>query len=457
VDVGTAPAVDAGGEGVSGSVLSRVVRRGRESGRDTWSVIAGALVAGLGAYGFQVVGAQGLGEERFAPISVLWTLQYLSLAVPLIAVETYLTRSFSGRDIATARWHQRVMGSWILAIALLIAALVYVWRDQLVAGHGDLAVVAGLIVVAYGVVVLARGEAAGHEQFRPYAIITGAESVLRLAIAVPVALLVSTTRALAWILPIGPALAGGWWYVTRASRGLSTPILPAGETTTPPDSPTRFLASTVIANGAAQLLLAGGPLVLAALQAPPRDVSVFFVTITAARIPIVLAYGGLLSRVLPPLLRVTRRGDVRRVRELVIGVAAATGAVASVAAGVAWLLGPALVARFFGEAFRPPGTLTVAAAAAVVIASGAMLIGQAIIAQAGETGLVLPWLAGLGAATAVVAGMAGDPTQRLAIGLVVGECCALLALTLTACLWRAPGHDRSWAGHESPPRPHHGR
>lgn len=417
------------------STLSRIVRRGRRvDGTRTWWVLGGALLSGLGAYGFQVVGAHGLGEEDFAPISVLWTLQYLSLSVPLIAIETYLTRSFSARDLLTARAHQRVMASWIVVIASVTAVITYAWRDQLVDGHGELAAVAGLIVLAYGLVVLARGEAAGREVFRSYAIITGAESMLRLAVAAPVALLVSTTRALAWTLPIGPALAGGWWYLTRPPRS----VLASGGagSVLPADSPTQFLASTVVANGAAQVLLAGGPLVLAALGAPARDVSIFFVTITAARIPIVLAYGGLLSRVLPPLLRVTRRGNVRRLRQIVLVVSGSTGLIALVAAGVASLLGAALVARFFGASFRPPDGLAVAAAAGVVLASGAMLIGQVIIAQAGETRLMLPWLTALGAAAAVVAGMGGDPTRRLAVGLVVGECCALLALALTACVWR---------------------
>lgn len=435
---------------MSGSVLSRVVRRGRASGPDTWWVLAGALLAGLGAYGFQVVGALGLGDTAFAPISVLWTLQYLSLSVPLVAIEAYLTRSFSGGDIATARNDQRVMGTWIVAIASTVAALTFVWRDQLVAGHGDLAAVAGLVVLAYGVVVLARGEAAGREAFRPYATITGAESVLRLVIAAPVALLVSTTRALAWTLPIGPALAGGWWYATRRSRSLRERTVPDSGTASDASSPTRFLASTVVANGAAQLLLAGGPLVLAGLEAPPRDVSVFFVTITAARIPIVLAYGGLLSRVLPPLLRVTRRGDVGRVRELVLIAAGSTGVVAAAAAGLGVLFGPTLVARFFGEAFRPPAGLTVAAAAAVVLASGAMLIGQVIIAQSGEERLILPWLTALGAAAVVIAGLGGDPVRRLAVGLVVGECCALLLLAGRACSWIPPADRRA------PERPRRG-
>jgi hypothetical protein len=113
-----------------------------------------------------------------------------------------------------------------------------------------------------------------------------------------------------------------------------------------------------------------------------------------------------------------------------------------------------LVSRFFGEAFRPPAGLTVAAAAAVILASGAMLIGQVIIAQSGEKRLILPWLTALGAAAAVIAVVGGDPVRRLAVGLVVGECWALIALAGTACLWRPSVDHRAPAVDDSPLHPH---
>src|SRR4029450_939696 len=82
---------------------------------------------------------------------------------------------------------------------------------------------------------------------------------------------------------------------------------------------------TTSANAAAQLLLAGGPLLLAFLHASPTAISIFFVTVTAARLPIVFVFGGILSRLLGTFVRL---GDTDHGRSLRLGgtrVAAGTG------------------------------------------------------------------------------------------------------------------------------------
>src|SRR5690606_29991495 len=68
-----------------------VAGRGLQVGGTSWMVV-GSLIAGVGAYAFQVVTARGLGEVGYAPISVLWTIQYLLLAVVLYSMESYVTR-----------------------------------------------------------------------------------------------------------------------------------------------------------------------------------------------------------------------------------------------------------------------------------------------------------------------------------------------------------------------------
>ena len=56
------------------------------------AVLVGSGLSGLGAYGFQVLGTQALGAEGYAPVGVLWTLQFLLFSVVLYPVETWVTR-----------------------------------------------------------------------------------------------------------------------------------------------------------------------------------------------------------------------------------------------------------------------------------------------------------------------------------------------------------------------------
>jgi O-antigen/teichoic acid export membrane protein len=410
---------------------------------DTSWVVAGSLVGGLGAYLFQVVGTRGLGEAAFAPIGVLWTIQYLVLSIPMLSLEAWVTRE-------TGLGHQvgrglRVAVLAMLSLAAVVATLGVVFADALFSGLTDLGLIAGLLVLAFGGFVIARGHYAGSERFRAYGIATGGESVLRLLLLVGVLALVGTARSVAWVLPAGPAVATAWWLLGRSRRRGRAPADRPGHTvseevlTSPEARSGGFLAATTVANAAAQVLLAGGPLFLVALGAGAAEVSIFFVTITAARTPLVFAIGGVLSRLLPPLTRVVRRGDAHALRRLGTLTVAATLVGALVAAGAAAVVGPEVVALFFGQGFRPERYFVTATAAAAVLATGNLALNQVLIALQAERHLPIPWISGLATAVALATFLAGSATNRVITGLLTGEVVALLGLTATV-LWRAKPH-----------------
>jgi len=412
-----------------------------------WLVL-GSLLSGLAAYAFQVLGSRVLGEEAFAPISVLWTIQYLIVSIGLFSVETYVTRTVALEQEAGRRRLEAqgvALVAWITGLAGFLAAVTWWLRAALFAGAGDLALVVAAITLAYGVFVMARGDLAGRRRFRAYGLVTAAESVLRFALAVPVLLLWSSTRALAWVMPVGAAVAALWWPVARRRPDPPAPpvrnpsdldLLPGAGPASP--TATGFLVPTTIANAASQTLLASGPLVLVALGAGPGEVSVFFVTVTAARVPIVLAYGGLLSRLLPPLTDMAgeglpaaspssglRRRPLGRVADL---ATAGTLVVATLGAAAAWFVGRPLVGLLFGEAFAPSRPFVTATAAGVLLATGALLLNQILIARSAERRLVLPWLCALAVAAATIVLVPADPTTRASAGFVAGELAALAGL-----------------------------
>jgi O-antigen/teichoic acid export membrane protein len=419
------------------------IRGGLLRGGTQWLLI-GSLVGGVAAYLFQVLGARALGEEAYAPIGTLWTIQYLLWSVFLYAVETYVNR-----EVVLGRLGKRMgsgpalrIGGWIGALALVLTVVTWSLGESLFYGTEDLALVAGLIVVGYGAFAVVRGRLAGAGRYRAYGLVSASESVIRLVAAGMVALVAATTRALAWTLPLGALAVAGVWFAAR--------LRPGGLTETP-QAPTeapragRFLLITTVTNGALQVLLAGAPLAVLALGAGPAEVSVVFVTMTAARVPVVLALGGLLSRMLPAFVHVLEeRGDAAGAGLANrIGLGTVVLAVMGGAAGAA--LGRPLVALFFGSGFAPPWWFAAATAAGVLLATGGMLLNQLLIARGLEHRLPVPWFIGLTAGAGVVLLTSGSPTLRIALGFLVGEAVAVVALIIAA-RWPRPGKDSSLRG-----------
>ena len=345
--------VDSADVGAREGLASRTRTRLRTHG--TTPVLIGSALSGLGAYLFQVLGTRALGEEAYAPIGVLWTIQYLALSIALFPSEAYVTRHATlhgseGLGSAEAGWRAgRHLLPWMAGLCVLLLAVTAGARVPLF-GRDDflLPVISALTVGCYGMFVVVRGTLAGTGRFGQYGAATGAESIIRLLLAVVVVLVSARTGALAMTLPAGVIVATAWWG-TRARRwvpdtdvaqGAGEPVaLPTLEGA--PTGTGRYLAATLTATACSQTLLAAGPLAVIALGASAAMVSVVFVTTTAARAPLVFAFGGILSRVLPPLTRVARAGDVKRLWRLATRTVAAALVLAALGGVVGWLLRPA--------------------------------------------------------------------------------------------------------------------
>jgi len=423
----------------------------RRTGATSW-VLFGSAVSGIGAYLFQIVGTRNLGELAYAPISVLWTMQYLILSIVLISVEANLTRAVTLADGArgTLRRHTTAVTSWILITAALVGGVSYVYRGPLFGGLSEMAAVAALLVVSYGLFVTLRGWLAGVGRFRSYGIVTGGESVSRLLATIVIVAVAATPTAIAWVMPLGPMIVFAWWIRERRKPVVEPATVDQPPLPPPEASTNRFLASTTLANASSQILLAAGPLLLIPLGAGAAEVSVFFVTVTAARAPLAFALGGVLSRVLPPLTRMARSGEWARLRRIALGLGGGTLLLATLGAAAAWWAGPAIIALFFGASFRPEGWFVAVAAATVLLACGALLLNQLLIGMRAESRLIVPWLVSLGVGVTLVVTLTGTPTFRVANAFMAGELVALFAL-LAAVLATARSRARVFATTDTDP------
>jgi O-antigen/teichoic acid export membrane protein len=408
----------------------RSFRRPRLGGASTATVVIGSFVSGLGGYVFQIVATRTLGSEVYAPLGVLWTIQYLVLTVGLLPAETYLTRAIALDVHGKALLHSlRSLTFWLLSVGVLVGGATWSFRGSL---FGDETVhyplVALLLAMSFAGFVLTRGWLAGHGQFHPYGVVTASESIARLLAVLIVVSAATGPYPIAWTLVVGPALGAVLGYVlaSRIRVGLVTEKISNL-------TPRRFLTvtyvtSTTVANGASQAILAMPPLLLVVFGAPPEAISVVFLTVMLARAPLVFAYGGLLSRILPPLVGLARRGESRLLKRITVVLVAAAGFISVGAGLLGGAIGPWSIAVVFGGGFRPDALLVAVAVAAVVIAASALIINQILIAMGREKRLMLPWiLAFLGSVTAGLL-IPGSESLRSVWAMLGGQLVALVCL-----------------------------
>lgn len=420
---------------------------GRGPLRATTWIALGSALNGLAAFAFQVVGTRALGAVGYAPISVLWTLQYLWIAVAVTALEAYVTRvvTVEGDDSPPLTRFLRLFGRWLVGAAVASAVVGVLLRGSLFDGAASLGIVLGLVVLGYGWYGAVRGRAAGTGRFRDYGLATIAESTLRLVAAVIVLAVVTTTVGLAWVFPLGPLAVGvwAWWQRDRAAQGDGVAddrrrtARARAEQEVVAGTGRRFMAATSTANAAVQFLLAGGPIVLLPLGADPVSVSVFFTTITAARVPMTFALNGGLSRVLPPLTRLWAAGDQAGLRRISTQVVAAIAGLSAVAAAGAAAVGPLAMEVVFGSEFRPSRAFVVVVAVGTVLAVGGLLLDQVYIAMEQEARLPRVWLSAVALAGALVLLLPGTATIRVALAFALATGVAVTVLSVP--LLRRPG------------------
>jgi O-antigen/teichoic acid export membrane protein len=376
------------------------------------------------AYAYQLVGGRLLGPEAFAPVSVLWTLMFLTGTVAFTPAEQFVAREATAGRRVLAR-ESAPLAALVALTAVLATGFVAGTRDGLFAGEAGFALLALALVAATGPLFVVRGLVIGHRAFGRYGAILSLEGVGRLVVGGLGVLVVGGAVGYAWGIALGPLLG-----LLAAPRGLDRRATqPAG------GGATAFLAPYVGASAASQLLIAGAPLAVAALGAGPATISIVFVTFTLFRAPVTVVYL-LQGRLLNAVVRMQMAGAtarLERTRRLILVV----GAVAVATAGaVAWVVGPEVVVLLFGPEFRPGRTVAAVAATGVAGAALAQLLGQLLVAAGRTAALAVRWTAGLAVGVLVLVLSPAAPDLTVALAFAAGALTAAAGMTLAE---RRPG------------------
>jgi O-antigen/teichoic acid export membrane protein len=385
-------------------------------------MVIGTLVAAIAAYLFQLIAGRSLGPTDFAPVTVLWTIQFLAFTTVFMPIEQITIRRLSADEPISTPW--TLYGSLIAVSAAASVVFGALTLDRLFDGEWAYLIVIGVLVAAYGGFALGRGYLAGNLRYREYGLSTMAESVLRLVVAIALLALGVGALGLGWTLAIG-ALVVFAWRPFRAMADRGHDQRPLGETAS-------VLFPFIVANGASQTILAAGPLVVGAIGAPAAEVSVFFETFLLFRAPLTISYS-LVARVLPPFTAFVERDDHVSVRRWSIRLAIAGVLAAAAAYVVGNWVGPDIVELMLGSKFRPTAELAALAAAGVAVATLALFTQQLLIARRATPHLAAAWLLGLTVAAVVVWLDGSSESIRVGRGFLAGEVSAfagLIAATL---------------------------
>ena len=398
---------------------------------------AAMLASGALAYGFHVLAARSLGVEAYGQVSVLWAAMFIIVVVLFRPLEQTASRGIADRltrGLETRTLMQSVGVIYLGIVAMIVLAALLGWNtvgEQLFLG--DDMFVAALVVgiCGYGIAYVVRGVCSGARWFNGAALGIMADASVRLAVALPLLVVVSSAWAAGAIA--AAAFAGAvvpLWYGrhrlrTLAERGVGTRF--------------RFGTAAVFAGpaavvaGADQLLVNGGPLLVMIGGGAEASTAagVVFAATMLVRIP-VYVFQGTAASLLPNLTTLHARDEGRLFRRTVWRAAGFLACAATLIVAFAASVGPSAMRLLFGSEFQAGRTELTLLGLGVGFYLAAATISQALFALDrggraavawGSSAIVFVWLYVL---------LDGTELARIAESFCVatGVCAVLVGLGL---------------------------
>lgn len=388
-------------------------------------MVLGTMTIAVSALGFQVISGRALGADSFTPVGVAWTVVFFSYTVLMIPAEQVITH----RLILTGGSWDRSMTAITPVAAAVVAAtigsavFVAATLDRFFDGNPWFILAIAAAVASRGILAVGRGFLAGRRRFVAYGVVTGLEGMLLLPAAVVVAAAAPSALAFASLLAITPLSVV---LIRPFAQDSSMEVL--GEATAQGGS---FLGALVIATGASQIILAGGPIVVGLVGGTAASVSIYFITFTLFRGPVTSSYN-LIARVLPDFTALAARGEAHQLNIWAVRLGLA-GLVTTASFGLAgFLVGPRVIQLLYGAEFAPDARAAALGAAAVGAALVGLFVGQIYVARGEAKKMAAIWIIALLCAGVALTVTPGEPLLRVATAFLIGELAATLLLAAAA-------------------------
>ena len=262
--------------------------------RGTPMMVVGAVAGGLAAYLFHALGGRSLGADAYAPIGVMWTTAFISVAVLYLPLEQWVTREVTeGRSPLLGG---RKLLLVVMGVAMVSTALATGWTlSSLTRQAGTHAIQMMVLMLGYGWFWVGKGMLQGEGRYSRVGWMLCAEGLVRLSVQWVVLTTGGGAVGLGWAMAAAPwvVVLFGFW------RG--------ADLRDPSAAGAVFVQQYVLGALAAHILVAAAPLAVTLMGGAASQVSLVFIVFVLFRAPLTLMYS-LQGRILPPLVRMFGRG-----------------------------------------------------------------------------------------------------------------------------------------------------
>ncbi len=359
-------------------------RRGTVA-RDTAFLAVGSALNGLLAYVFFAIVTRALGAEVSAPVSVLWAYWSLAAAALAFPLQHWAARSVAatGSDHVVRRSLPAVSAA-LLVISPVVGLVAWLAREPLFhRGDAWFPLLVAVSTIGSALTGLVRGMLQAHDRFRAVALALVLENLVRCVVSLALAAQGNHDP-----VAYGLALIAG--YVTGLVWPWTLKMTRQGDDH---ESPLALLGGASGGQLLGQIVLTGGPVLLALTGGSPAEVTVLFAGLALFRAPYTLSIGMVaqLTARFTALVVAGRYAALGRIRSSVV---TATVVLAVLAAPVGAVAGPPLLPLIFGHDVRMPGRLTAVLASASTVAIATLVMTLLLLALGRTAGLVRAWLLG---------------------------------------------------------------
>ena len=391
--------------------------------RQTGHLALGSALSGLLAYVVFALTTHALGAGAAAPASVLWSYWAFATAAFTFSFQHWIARTSTAHGERSVRETLPRLVAILVVASLLLGGLAWVARNPLFhRSDAWFPLMVAAVTLGCGLTGVVRGALSARERFTSVSAGLVLENLIRSAVVA--ALVVAGDRNVVLFglgLVAGHLMVLAWpsaWRFGTDGDGRGAP------------NPFVFMAGAGLAQLLGQVVLTGGPVLLALTGGSQRQVTTLFAALALFRAPYMLALG-MVAQLTTRVAILASSGDVgslRAQRRLVWG---ATAVVALVAAGGGAWLGPPLLRIVFGPGVVLGRGPTAVVAVGCTVAVGSLVLMVSALAQGRAGAAARAWMGGaLAAAVGFVALSSFAAEDTVVACFLVAEVAAFALLSV---------------------------
>jgi len=387
------------------SVLASRTRSRRRS-----LVLVGLAIVGSGLLvnAYLAIIARTISAAEYAYFGAFWSLALVAGFGMFLPIEQETARLLQvpNRPRGLLRASLLTAASLAAGQVVLVAATAP-WLARAFGGHASgVVAIAVLCLISAGQFVV-RGALVGLDRMDRYALVMVLDTLLRVAFAGAVALLIDDpgSSTFAWTLVAAVGLAHAPQLYLLATRRVRLGTVPAmGEHTVTVGKVRRAVAPLLLGSLCAQVLLNGPPVLIPALATNEAEITragQFIAAFTLARVPLFLVVP-LQTALLPSLTALLHSGDRAALRRVMLHIAIGIAGLGVAALVLGYFAGPPLVGLIFGKSYVLGGRDVALLAVGVAGYIGLVLVTQVLVAAVRHRLVAWSWLSGVAVAAVIL-------------------------------------------------------